>query len=158
MRPTRNSLSESVRKTAIQALQARLADALTLASHAKQAHWTVRGPRFHQLHELFDSVHEEASGQADDLAERIAALGGDAQGTVRHAADQTTLPAWPEGAVGGDAVLHALADSQAAFANHLRAGIGAVGGDAVTEDLFTGMAGDADKTLWMIEAHLHDGS
>ena len=26
--------------------------------------------------------------------------------------------------------------------------------DDVTADLFTGMAGDADKSLWLVEAHL----
>lgn len=41
-------------------------------------HWNVRGPQFHQFHELFSSVYEDADSAVDPLAENIRKLGFDA--------------------------------------------------------------------------------
>jgi hypothetical protein len=72
--------SESVRKGAIALLQARLSDALDLEAQMKQAHWNVKGRDFQQLHELFDKVYGEVEDFVDILADRIATLGGIADG------------------------------------------------------------------------------
>ena len=53
-------LAENTRGAMINLLQMRLADALDLATQAKQAHWNVKGPHFMGLHELFDEVHAHA--------------------------------------------------------------------------------------------------
>ena len=52
--------------------------------------------------------------------------------------------------------LAALAKVLAAYGAGLRKAIGTSDklGDEVTADLFTGMAGDNDKNLWLVEAHL----
>ena len=54
---TKNDLSEDVRTKAIELLNARLADAIDLATQIKQAHWNVKGPNFIALHELFDKIN-----------------------------------------------------------------------------------------------------
>ena len=49
-------LKDNTIKTSIAALNAALADAVALRMAIKQAHWTVKGPHFIAIHELFDTV------------------------------------------------------------------------------------------------------
>lgn len=82
--PTKNDLPAERRDAAIKLLNALLADLIDLQLQAKQAQWNVKGPNFIALHELFDSVAEEAEGFVDTVAERIAALGGASRGNDRY--------------------------------------------------------------------------
>ena len=52
---TRNDLKSNARKTSIEILNARLAEAIDLALLTKQAHWNIKGPRFIALHEMLDT-------------------------------------------------------------------------------------------------------
>lgn len=156
LHPTRIGLSKKTRESVIALLQARLADAMDLAAQTKHAHWNVKGPNFIALHELFDQLHGDLDAPIDDLAERIAALGGVANGDIRHAAKQSSLPAYPKEVVAGRDHLNALADAWAAFGTGVRKAIDDAdkAGDADTADLFTGVSRLADKNLWLLEAHL----
>lgn len=156
MHKTRNDMTLRTRTAMVQLLNARLADALDLAAQAKQAHWNVRGANFIALHELFDKLHAVAGEAADELAERAVALGGIASGTLQTVARNTTLAPYPEGASESRAHLEALAGAFASFGKNIRKAIDVAdkAGDADTADLFTGISRDADKYLWMLEAHL----
>ena len=155
MHDTRIDLPSNIRGTVIGLLQARLADAVDLASQAKQAHWNVKGPSFIALHELFDQVATTVREHADTIAERITALGGTAEGTARVAAKQSTLKEYPLDIVDGRAHVSALADALAAFGAKVRHNIEEAieAGDQGTADLFTEVSRSIDKTLWFVEAH-----
>ena len=137
-------------------LNQQLADAFDLLSQVKQAHWNVKGSDFWQLHKLFDEVAEEAEGWVDLLAERVTALGGYANGTVRMAAAASTLPEFPTNITDGMAYVKAVAKRLAAFTNSARAAIDRTDklGDANTADLLTEISRCADKYLYFLEAHL----
>ena len=156
MYKTRNDLSNNVRKTVCEVLNARLADALDLKLAIKQAHWTVKGPSFIALHELFDQIATRVDGQADDMAERITALGGTPEGTAQVAAKKSTLKPYPLDLADGVDHLEALASRLGNFGKAVRAAIDETdkAGDADTADLFTGVSRAIDKDLWLIEAHL----
>ena len=98
---TRNDLPAESREKLVALLNARLADTFDLYSQIKQAHWSVRGPDFIQLHLLYDTVAEGVLGFVDEIAERAAALGGLATGTVRMAAEASTLDEYPLDATSG---------------------------------------------------------
>ncbi len=55
---TRNDLPAESREQMVELLNARLADTFDLYSQLKQAHWSVKGPDFIQLHVLYDTVAE----------------------------------------------------------------------------------------------------
>ncbi len=97
MHPTKNDLPADSRAAMVALLNARLADALDLYTHAKQAHWNVKGPNFAALHGLFDDVSGHSLDWADTLAERAVALGGQALGTAATVAKTTALPSLPDG-------------------------------------------------------------
>ena len=160
MHPTRIDIPENARAALAGLLNARLADAVDLATQMKQAHWNVKGPNFIALHELFDAIHGRMLTHVDDLAERITALGGTAEGTARAAADGSTLPAYPLDVTDGAAHVEAVSTALAAFGKNLRAAIAEAAGigDADTEDLFIGISRDVDKDLWLVEAHAQTGA
>lgn len=137
-------------------LNARLADASDLKSQAKQAHWNVKGIHFFQLHELFDQVATEAEGYTDLIAERATALGGTALGTVRVAAQNSTLSEYPLEITDGADHVDALSTALAHFGKNLRANIDEADdlGDQDTADLFTEVSRGVDKLLWFVEAHI----
>lgn len=156
MHNTRNDLALDTRRQVIELLNARLADLIDLYSHAKQAHWNVKGPSFIALHELFDKVAEEVEEELDEVAERAVALGGRAVGTVAAVAKASKLAHYPLDIVDGVAHVNALATSLAAVGKSIRAAIEEADklGDADTSDLFTGASRTLDKLLWMVEAHV----
>ncbi len=50
----------------------------------KHVHWNVVGPHFIAVHQMIDPQVDRVRDMADDVAERLAALGGVAQGTLAH--------------------------------------------------------------------------
>src|SRR5512137_575252 len=95
MHRTRIDLTAKTRARMAGLLNARLADAIDLQLQAKQAHWNVKGPSFIALHELFDRLAGELGGHVDEMAERITALGGVAEGTLQAVAGRSKLAAYP---------------------------------------------------------------
>jgi starvation-inducible DNA-binding protein len=69
---------------------------------------------------------------------------------------RSKLPAYPLGLAEGRAHLETLAGGLARFGKSVRKAIDETGkaGDADTSDLFTGISRSADKSLWLLEAHL----
>jgi starvation-inducible DNA-binding protein len=156
MHNTRIDLPAKARAKVVALLNARLADAIDLQLQTKQAHWNVKGPNFIALHELFDKAAGELGGHVDDVAERITALGGVAEGTVQAVAGRSKLDAYPLDIADGRAHVDALAAAIARFGRSVRKAIdeAAKAGDADTSDLFTGISRATDKHLWLLEAHL----
>lgn len=152
---TKIDIEKGKREVIVGILNSRLADAIDLKSQAKQAHWNVKGTNFIALHELFDQVATDVETHIDDIAERITTLGGTAIGTVRTAAQNSTLSEYPleitDGADHVDALSTALSD----FGKKVRSAIDETDelGDANSVDLFTGISRSIDKFLWFVEAH-----
>jgi starvation-inducible DNA-binding protein len=157
--PARKSsveVPESNRQALIALLNARLADSVDLRSQVKWAHWNVKGLHFIQLHELFDSVAAHLEGQTDTIAERIATLGGVANGTTREAAARSSLNEADLSASDGVSQLKWLVQNVAQHANALRQAVNESDrlNDKITTDLFTSVTRELDKDLWFLEAHL----
>jgi starvation-inducible DNA-binding protein len=154
---TRNDLPTETRKKNCLLLNERLRDSIKLGLNAKQAHWNVKGVNFIALHKLFDEVYAATQEFVDEIAERITALGGLADGSV-PALNKSHLPDHPVHQVDWKAHVAAMADELAAYGKLIRKDIDetAANGDAGTSDLLTGIVRDVDKHLWFVEAHLQD--
>jgi starvation-inducible DNA-binding protein len=122
----------------------------------KQAHWNVRGPAFIAIHELFDKVADKAEGYSDTLAERAAALGGTAQGTVHIAAERSFLVPYALGVAEAKEHILAVSTSLTTCGQSARSAIAeaAASDDADTADLFTEVSRSIDHQLWLVESHL----
>ncbi len=153
---TKIDIAKGKREKLVTLLNQRLADASDLKSQAKQAHWNVKGMNFIALHELFDKVSADLAVHVDDIAERVTTLGGVAMGTVRVAAQNSTLAEYPLEITDGAAHVDALSTALSDFGKKVRADIDTADelGDADTADLLTGVSREIDKLLWFVEAHL----
>lgn len=60
----------------IDALNADLAATYVLYHQLRKHHWTVEGAEFEQLHDWFGDAAADAEEDADEIAERVVALGG----------------------------------------------------------------------------------
>lgn len=158
MHKTKNDISKTNREKLVALLNQSLADASDLKSQAKQAHWNVKGMSFIALHELFDQVAKEVETMTDDIAERITSLGGTAMGTVRLAAENSSLSEYPHEITDGTAHVDALSTALADFGKKVRANIDKTDkiGDADSADLYTEVSRNIDKLLWFVEAHIQD--
>jgi starvation-inducible DNA-binding protein len=155
MYETLNDLPKEARTELVELLNQRLADVVDLQSQVKQAHWNVKGPHFIGLHKLFDEIYEDVGEYVDSIAERVAQLGGIAEGTARVAASRSRLEEYPLDIADGAAHVQALSKALATFAHEVRIAIDEADDldDADTADLFTEVSRGIDKWLWMVEAH-----
>jgi starvation-inducible DNA-binding protein len=71
----KSGMTEEGRKKVAEALHHYLADSYSVYLKTQNFHWNVKGPHFFALHLLFEKQYEEMAGAADEIAERIQALG-----------------------------------------------------------------------------------
>lgn len=155
---TKNDLNANAKKTAIELLNARVADGIDLALLTKQAHWNLKGPQFIAVHEMLDGFRGQIDGHVDTMAERVVQLGGTALGTTQVVADASTLDPYPTDIYAIKDHLAALIARYSKVANTLRRNIDGASeaGDADTADIFTAASRDLDKALWFLEAHVQE--
>ncbi|GDY14575.1 DNA starvation/stationary phase protection protein [Planctomycetota bacterium] len=155
MYETGNDITQKRRIELNALMNKRLASAIDLGTHLKQAHWNVKGPSFIGLHELFDKISGAVDAYVDLIAERIVQLGGIAEGTARTVAARTRLPEYPLAIGDGMTHVEAVARSLSTFGQEARNTINEATAleDADTADVFTEVSRGIDKWLWFVEAH-----
>src|SRR6056297_1579885 len=77
-----SDLSTSARTAIADALNQCVAETAVTTMLAQNFHWNVTGMAFGPLHDLFQKIYEDHFVAQDDLAERIKALDGHAEGTL----------------------------------------------------------------------------
>ncbi|OBH63088.1 DNA starvation/stationary phase protection protein [Mycobacterium colombiense] len=121
----------------------------------KHIHWNVVGPNFIGVHEMIDPQVDAVRGFADDVAERIAALGASPQGTPGAIIKDRS---WDDYSVGRDTVQAHLAALDLVYTGvieDVRRYIEETDElDQVTQDLLIGQAGQLEKFQWFVRAHL----
>ena len=139
------------------ALQQRLVSLLDLALTLKHIHWNVVGPNFIGVHQMIDPQVELVRGYADEVAERIAALGKSPQGTPGAIIKDRT---WDDYSVGRDTVQAHLAALDLVYTGVIednRKGIDRLEDlDLVSQDLIIGHTGELEKFQWFVRAHLEN--
>jgi starvation-inducible DNA-binding protein len=153
---TRIDISDDAKAELIELLNARLADNMDLYSQAKFAHWNVKGKDFYQVHLLFDAVAEHVEDGIDLIAERVTALGGRANGTLRQAADASSIGEYQLDALASMEHVNALAEQVGKVTNAAREAINRCDelGDVASSDLFTEIVRQLDKDLYFLESHI----
>jgi starvation-inducible DNA-binding protein len=138
-------------------LQGRLHAYNDLHLTLKHAHWNVVGPNFISVHEMIDPQVEAVRGFADDVAERIATLGGSPKGTPGSIVAERT---WEDYSIGRDTAIAHLAALDVVYQgviSSVREVIGKVGDlDPVTEDMLIGQSAELELFHWFVRAHLEN--
>jgi starvation-inducible DNA-binding protein len=136
-------------------LQMRLHALNDLHLTLKHVHWNVVGPHFIAVHEMLDPQVDRVRDMADDVAERMAALGGVAQGTPGALVDGRSWEDYSVGRAAAIAHLGALDLVYTGVIESVRKAISEVGPiDAATEDLLIEQLRDLEQFQWFVRAHL----
>jgi starvation-inducible DNA-binding protein len=150
-------LSSDDGSAAIDILQSRLTALADLVLTLKHVHWNVVGPNFIGVHEMLDTQYEGVSKMVDDVAERIATLGG-----VPHALSGYVVShrSWDDYAIGRatvmehlgalDVVYRGVVEDQRACIDKLEPI------DPVSQDMLIGHAKDLEQYQWFVRAHLEN--
>jgi starvation-inducible DNA-binding protein len=148
-------MSKSKPSPLIDAVSGVLADTYALAVKTHGAHWNVTGPGFFELHQAFGAQYEALFAAADELAERLRALGAKAPGGIAELARGSVLPGAPD-ASDGASLAKVLLDDHRRLARALALAVKAAQGegDEATADLLIGRIQEHDKTAWMLAALL----
>ena len=140
-------------ETIAQGLADVLADtyALTYKTHAY--HWNVEGPLFYAVHNLTEEHYEDMFTAADELAERIRAVGQMAPMSLTKIHELSVIEDSPETLSAGE-MCKALAADHERVAHRLHALIKIAGdqNDPVTEDLATSRSAFHEQAAWMLKA------
>ncbi|MFW6000555.1 MAG: DNA starvation/stationary phase protection protein DpsA [Halorubrum sp.] len=75
----------------VEALNGDLANAYVLYHQLHKHHWNVEGAEFLEVHVFLQEVYEDVEAAADELAERLQALGGVPHASMTTLADEATV-------------------------------------------------------------------
>lgn len=144
--------TENDRRKIAESLARALADTYTLYLKTQNFHWNVTGPKFFGLHKALEEQYQELQGAADDIAERIRALGYPANATL---ADFQRLTKIKEETLHDEAgVAKSLLAGHEATVATLRDAfnVADAAGDQATLDLLASRERAHQKTMWMLRS------
>ncbi|WP_415922103.1 Dps family protein [Tateyamaria sp. SN6-1] len=153
--PTEDSVSTGVRDTGAiaEGLADVLADTYRLVFKSHAYHWNVEGPLFYSVHNLTEEHYEDMFGAADELAERIRALGHLAPTSMADIMGRSSIEDRTGDLTTEDMVSDLAADHER-LAHRFHALIEMVEDrkDPVTEDMATERSAFHEKAAWMLRA------
>ncbi len=132
-----------------------LGDTYVLAVKTHGYHWNVTGIGFAGLHAFFEAQYDDLIKAADEIAERIRALGMMPDGSMEAFLQNTVLKeAGPKPMKAMDMLKdllasHKLLRDRLVEAEEMADDID----DLVTQDLLVGRMAVHEKTVWMIRSH-----
>jgi starvation-inducible DNA-binding protein len=147
-------IDAKTRKKIASALEQVLADTYALYTKTHTYHWNVEGPRFGQLHLLFETQYNELWMALDLIAERIRSLGHYAP-ALESVGEKSSIKQ-DEKAPAEDEMLANLASGNEAVVKAARSALKAAeeAGDQASADLMTQRVAIGEKAAWMLRAHL----
>lgn len=142
-------------KKLVDLLQERLSDYNDLHLILKHAHWNVHGENFIGIHEMIDPQVDEVRAFADEVAERIASLGGTPIGTPGGHAEGRTPLQYDVNSGTTLEHLHALNDLYTEVITKVRESIAETDDlDLVTQDMLIAEAASLEKFQWFVREHI----
>ncbi|MFQ6546770.1 Dps family protein [Aestuariibius sp. 2305UL40-4] len=155
MTQTAVALEKDAKEAICEALNQCVAETKVTTMLAQNFHWNVKGMAFGPLHELFQTIYEDHFVAEDDLAERVRALQGHAEGTLAGMLDRSKVTEH-DGHATDKEMIAKLMEAEETLALTL-AGSGELAakhGDTLTEDLCIERGRLHEKFAWMLRAHL----
>ncbi len=140
-------------KDLLQKLNRQVANFGVLYIKLHNYHWFVKGMSFYQLHQLFESLYDEATENLDVIAERILMLDGKPFASLKDFLANASI----QEATGNETVMEMINQViydyitiDAELSEIVNAAQEAH--DEVTVDILLGIQGAIQKHLWMLKA------
>lgn len=138
-------------------LQLRLGSLVDLSLTLQHIHWNVVGPNFIAVHQMLDPQYEGVQSMVDELAERIASLGGVPSGLPGRLTEQRS---WTDYSLDrADSLAHLGALDlvyTGVIGDHRSAMERIAEDDPISEDLLVGQTRTLERYHWFVRSHLAD--
>jgi len=138
------------------ALNALLADSFALYLKTKNYHWHVEGPRFRELHLLFDEQAAQILATTDLIAERVRKNGAATLRSIGEIGRRQSIKDDDKAKVDADAMIAQLAaDNEALLAQIKETKAAAEAeSDIATSGLVDTWADETQQRIWFLKATL----
>ena len=133
-----------------------LADHFALFIKTKNFHWHVKGPRFHDLHLLFDAQAIEIRDQIDVIAERVRKQGAETLTSLGAMGQHTQVKDQDSTALAAEDMVAELRDDNAALVARLKGmkELTEQAGDNATDGLIDDWTDMAEERVWFLTSIL----
>lgn len=147
---------DNSKKALVGELNGLLADHFALFIKTKNFHWHVAGPRFRDLHLLFDEQAIEIRDQIDIIAERVRKLDADTLTSLGAIAQHTAIQDQNKASLSAEKMLNELRDDNAALVARLKAmkDLADQAGDNATDGLIDDWTDMAEQRVWFLSQTL----
>ena len=155
MGQTERILSVDSKNAISEALNQSISELVVTTMMAQNFHWNVTGMAFGPLHELFQKIYEDHFEAQDELAERIKAIGGHANGMLSKMVSESKVLE-SDGKITDKEMIKLLADAETTVASTL-SGVAAIAeksGDLLTQDLAITRGQVHEKFAWLLNSHI----
>ena len=138
------------------ALNVLLADSFALYLKTKNYHWHVQGPRFRELHLLFDEQAAQIFATTDLIAERVRKNGAPTLRSIGDVGRRASIRDDDSAGADAEAMIRNLADDNKLLLGQLKEVKAAAeaDGDIATSGLVDGWADETQQRIWFLEATL----
>ena len=134
-------------------LQSVLVDMIELHVQGKQAHWSVVGKNFRDLHLQLDEIILDAREFSDEVAERMRALDAMPDGRSETVTKTTHLPKFPDGEVDTTETVTLITERLDATVDNMRKVHDEVDEeDPTSADLLHAFIEKLEQYSWMVSA------
>lgn len=133
-----------------------LADHFALFIKTKNFHWHVKGPRFRDLHLLFDEQALEVRDQIDVIAERVRKLDAETLTSLGSVARATQIKDQDSAQLSAEDMIAELRDDNAALVTRLKGmkPLADQAGDNATDGLLDDWTDMAEQRVWFLKSLL----
>lgn len=143
---------DNSKKALVDALNGALADTLALYVKTKNFHWHVAGPRFRDLHLLFDEQAAQLVGTVDLIGERVRKNGEVTLTSIGSIAKATQVSDQDDATLDADAMVKELRDDNRKL--HTRLGevkdAAEEAGDNATSGVVDDWIDEAEERIWFL--------
>ena len=149
------NLSSEVKAELAAMLNQVVAETVVTTMLAQNFHWNVKGMAFGPLHALFQEIYEDHFEGQDEVAERIKAIGGHADGRLAEMVKISKVQE-QDGTQSAEEMIRLMAGAQKTVAATIAgaASYADANGDVATHDLLVSRQLVHDKFAWILDAHL----
>ncbi|WPZ03878.1 DNA starvation/stationary phase protection protein [Blastomonas marina] len=145
---------DNSKKAVNEQLNKLLADHYALFIKTKNFHWHVQGPRFRDLHLLFDEQAQEIIGVTDAIAERVRKNGGTTLTSIGTIAKQTQIADQDRTGFDPQEMVRELRDDNRTLVDQIRAvkAEAEKAGDNATDGLSDDWTDMAEERAWFLDS------
>ena len=159
MKQANIGMSEQNRQSTVGILENLLADEYVLYTKTRNYHWNVVGPHFNDYHKAFEEQYDGLSGDIDEVAERIRALGFKVPSSLGEFQKNSQLGEEAGKYPNASTMATNLLENHETVIQFIREKIPEIGGkygDVGTEDFLTSLMEKHEKTAWMLRSILEE--